>query len=69
MIYSTKLTLWALMEVPSEQANVTSTKLSSFSSWLKTPNRLDWWLFHRRQYCSLPMSVTAYAADCEVNMK
>lgn len=48
-------TLWARMEVPSEQANVTSTKLSSCSSWLKTPNRLDWWLFHRRQYCSLPM--------------
>lgn len=29
---SNVLTLWARMEVPSEQANVTSTKLSSCSS-------------------------------------
>lgn len=55
------LTLWARMEVPSEQASVTSTKLSSCSSWLKTPSRLDWWLFHLKQYCSLPISVTAHA--------
>ncbi|KXJ75716.1 hypothetical protein RP20_CCG011224 [Aedes albopictus] len=36
-----RLTLWARMEAPSEQASVTSTRLSSCSNWLNTPNRLD----------------------------
>lgn len=49
ILLSLLLTLCALIDAPSEQAKVTSTRLSSCSNWLNTPNRLDWWLFHLKQ--------------------
>lgn len=49
-LHADNTTLWARIRRPSsEQASVTSTRDSSWSSWLKTPSRLFWWLFHRRQ--------------------
>jgi hypothetical protein len=42
------ITLWALRYWPS-MASVTSVNVSACKSWSKTVNKLDWWLFHRRQ--------------------
>lgn len=66
-------TLWALRYWPS-MASVTSVKVSACRSWSKTVNKLDWWLFHRRQkrceaiFADAGVCVVSYALNFQFDL-